>query len=158
MKKRKIEKSNCSLKTRRVGAFLQNRNNPNSLPQTLAATVPPPPLLLSLRSLPAQATAVAACRSPHPLLPTGDDLPRALSAAVPATARHAGRCRRHPLAPAAASANEEAGTAGSGDSGLLAGRSGRCEGRGSRQLPSTPGTAPLSLSILFVSGSADACD
>uniref|UniRef100_A0A0E0IIT1 Uncharacterized protein n=1 Tax=Oryza nivara TaxID=4536 RepID=A0A0E0IIT1_ORYNI len=41
-------------------------------------------------------------------------------------------CGRHPLALAAASANEEAGTTGSGDSGLLAGRSGHSEARGSR--------------------------
>uniref|UniRef100_A0A0E0D3D6 Uncharacterized protein n=1 Tax=Oryza meridionalis TaxID=40149 RepID=A0A0E0D3D6_9ORYZ len=41
-------------------------------------------------------------------------------------------CGRHPLALAAASANEEAGTTGSGDSALLAGRSGHSEARGSR--------------------------
>uniref|UniRef100_A0A0E0Q8U6 Uncharacterized protein n=1 Tax=Oryza rufipogon TaxID=4529 RepID=A0A0E0Q8U6_ORYRU len=88
--------------------------------------------------------AATACRPPHSLLPASDDLPRALSAAVPAAAQHAGHCRRHPLASAATSANEEAGTAGSGDFGLFAGRSGHSKARGSRQPPSTPGTAPLS--------------
>uniref|UniRef100_A0A0E0QS91 Uncharacterized protein n=1 Tax=Oryza rufipogon TaxID=4529 RepID=A0A0E0QS91_ORYRU len=46
-------------------------------------------------------------------------------------------CRRHPpLAPVDASANEEAGTVGSGDPGLIVGGSGRPEARGDRLSPS----------------------
>uniref|UniRef100_A0A0E0DYN8 Uncharacterized protein n=1 Tax=Oryza meridionalis TaxID=40149 RepID=A0A0E0DYN8_9ORYZ len=64
--------------------------------------------------------------------------------------------RRHPpLAPVAASTNEEAGTTGYGDPGLLTGRSSRSEARGTG---SRPLHFPLSLSILFLSGSAEACD
>ncbi len=88
--------------------------------QTLAATSH------HLLSFPRSALSMPRRGSPPPRL-----LTRATAVAAPSY------CRRHPpLAPVDASANEEAGTVGSGDPGLIVGGSGRPEARGDRLSPS----------------------